>query len=316
MVGALLLFLTVGCNPDDESRASKSADIDLLRPLPAVITSVSGIIVDESGHPVEDAEICVHGETALTGRDGKFYLKDIQVPGNRCVVQSRKDGYFTGVRALAPDKKGNTEVRIVMMGSPVTHTFEASAGSNAASSDGSQVRIPANGLVSETGSPYDGPVNMSARYLDPTARNFGVLVPGGDMITRREDQRTSVLYSYGILRVEMRDPSGNRLQLAQGAVSTLVLNIPSEHLATAPQRIPLWYFDEERGIWQAEGFATREGNRYTGTITHVTTYYWAGFKEEDHTPALEITEYGDVGDVIEGVFSGTFHLQDASQEFT
>lgn len=272
IVVAFLLCLTMRCNPDDEGGGAKSPDVDPLRPQPAVTTTVSGIIVDENGQPVQDAEVSVHGETAFTGRDGTFYLSDIQVPGNRCVVQSRKDGYFTGTRALTPDENGSTEARIVLMESPVTHTFEASSGSNATLSDGSEVRIPSDALVSDAGTPYNGPVNMSVRYLDPTAQNFGVLVPGGDMIARREDQRTSVLYSYGILRVEMKDPSGSLLQLAPGSTSTLVMNIPPEQLSTAPQQIPLWYFDEESGVWQEEGLATREGNRYTGTVTHFTDW--------------------------------------------
>ena len=272
MVMVFLVCLTMRCNPDEESGGGKSPDVDPLRPQPAVTTTVSGVIVDENGQPVEDAEIMVHGETAFTGRDGTFYLKNIQVPGNRCIVQSRKDGYFTGTRALTPDEHGKTETRIVLMANPVTHTFEASSGSTAALSDGSEVRIPANGLVSDAGTPYNGPVNMSVRYLDPTAQNFGVLVPGGDMVARREDQSTSILYSYGILRVEMKDPSGSPLQLAPGSTSTLVMNIPAEQLSTAPHQIPLWYFDEESGVWQEEGFATREGNRYIGAVTHFTDW--------------------------------------------
>ena len=233
-VSICILCFTMQCNPDDDDGRNTPDIEDPLEPKPAVTTNVSGVVIDENGKPVAEVEVTVHGETALTGTDGTFIFKDIQVPGNRCVIQSRKDGYFSGIRALTPKENGQTETRIVLMGSPVTHTFEASTGGNAALTDGSEVTIPADGLVDESGNSYSGPVQMSVRYLDPTAGNFGVLVPGGDMLARREDESTSVLYSYGILRVQMTDLSGGVLQLAPGATSTVVMNIPSDQLSTAP----------------------------------------------------------------------------------
>jgi hypothetical protein len=35
-----------------------------------------------------------------------------------------------------------------------------------------------------------------------------------------------------------------------------------------PETIPLWSFDEQKGIWIEEGVATREGNVYVGTVSH------------------------------------------------
>lgn len=304
VVTASLLCFTMQCNPDDDDHGGTPDIEDPLEPKPAVNTTVLGVVIDEKGQPVAGAEVMVQGETAITGADGTFIFNDIQVPGNRCVVHSTREGYFSGTRALTPKENGQTETRIVLMGSPVTHTFEASTGSNAALSDGSEVRIPANGLVDDSGTAYSGPVTMSVRYLDPTAGNFGVLVPGGDMLARREDESTSMLYSYGILRVQMTDLSGENLQLAPGSTSTIVMNIPAEQLSTAPATIPLWYFDEERGVWQEEGSATREGNKYVGIVTHFTDWNCDDPTEGatiigrivdcDGRPAWGVVEFGQV----------------------
>ena len=305
MVMLLMILITFSCNKDDEPGNVKGADItDPLKPEPAITTTVAGVVIDETGKPIADAEIIVHGETTMTGPDGGFFLENIQVPGNRCVVQSKKDGYFSGIRALTPQENRQTEVRIVLMGSPVTHTFQASTGSNATLDNGSEVRIPADGLVTSSGDGYAGAVNMSVRYLDPTAGNFGVLVPGGDMLAKREDESTSVLYSYGILRVQMTDFNGEQLQLAPGKTSTLVMNIPNDQLATAPETIPLWFFDEEKGVWQEEGAATRDGNRYIGTVTHFTDWNCDDPTEGatiigrlvdcNNNPAWGIVEFGQV----------------------
>ena len=215
VLSVMLLCFSMRCNLDDDHNSGNSPEHDPLQPKPAITTTVVGVVIDENGQPVADAEITVHGETAITGTDGTFIFNSIQVPGNRCVIHSKKEGYFSGIRALTPEENGQTETRIVLMGSPVTHAFQASTGSNAVVDDG-EVRIPANGFVTTSGNEYSGPVNMSVRYLDPTAGNFGVLVPGGDMLARRADESTSVLYSYGILRVQMTDVSGDQLQLAPG----------------------------------------------------------------------------------------------------
>ncbi len=267
-----LLSIVMQCNPEEDNGRGNSPEHDPLQPKPAISATVAGIVIDETGQPVAEANVNVHGETAVTDATGAFVFTDIMVPGNRCVIQATRQGYFLGTRAITPQEDGRTEIRIVLMNSPVTHTFEAGSGSNATLPNGSEVRIPANALVDDSGNSYSGQVNMSVRYMDPTAGNFGVLVPGGDMLAQREDESTSVLYSYGILRVQMTDLSGGNLQLSPGSTSTLVMNIPSDQLATAPDKIPLWYFDEEKGVWQEEGFALRDGNKYTGTVTHFTDW--------------------------------------------
>src|SRR5690606_555839 len=43
---------------------------------------------------------------------------------------------------------------------------------------------------------------------------------------------------------------------------------------SAPATIPLWYFDETKGMWIEEGSATLQGNTYTGTVTHFSFWNW------------------------------------------
>ena len=266
-----LLVIVPGCNRDDDM-GKRQKSTDLLAPLPAVTTTISGIVINESGQPVEGARVEVQGSVQVTGFDGTFIFDEIDVPGNRCVVSANKDGYFAGIRGLVPNRDAKTDTRIVLMEKELTHNFSAASGIDATLPDGSAVKIQPASLMLASGAAYNGNVNLSARYLDPTAGNFGHLVPGGDMIARREDQSSSILYSYGILRVEMWTDSGEELQVIPGKLATLTMNIPEEQRHSAPATIPLWYFDEEEGFWQEEGFATRSGNVYTGTVGHFTDW--------------------------------------------
>jgi hypothetical protein len=68
--------------------------------------------------------------------------------------------------------------------------------------------------------------------------------------------------------VSLTDNAGNALQLKDGASSQLTFPIPAGMESNPPATIPLWYFDEERGLWIEEGTATLQGNVYVGTVEH------------------------------------------------
>ncbi|GAC1484027.1 MAG: hypothetical protein NVS1B13_09000 [Flavisolibacter sp.] len=161
---------------------------------------------------------------------------------------------------------------MILLKSTVTNIINGATGGNTTLTNGSQVQISPNSLVDKSNQPYSGPVNMSVQYLDPTTAGFGSAVPGGDMLAQRTDQSTSILYSYGLLEVKLSTASGGDLQLAAGKSSNLVLSIPDELTTTAPPTIPLWYFDEFKGIWKEEGVATKQGSKYIGTVNHFSSW--------------------------------------------
>src|SRR5690606_17688534 len=67
-------------------------------------------------------------------------------------------------------------------------------------------------------------------------------------------------------------PTGEHLQLAKGKPSTLKVKIPESQLSSAPDKIPLWYFDDAEGFWKEEGLAIKQGDSYVGTVEHFTDW--------------------------------------------
>ncbi|MBD0258764.1 MAG: CS1-pili formation C-terminal domain-containing protein, partial [Cytophagales bacterium] len=245
---------------------------DPLKPTASVTTTVAGRVTDEDGKPLSNVRVTVHGKQTVTSADGLFTLENISVPGNRCVITCKKDDYFEGIRAQIPTSGQVTRTQIVLMRSATTHTFQAASGSTATLDNGSAVQIPATSLVTASGGAYSGQVNMVVRYQDPSAPDFSTTVAGGDMLAQRTDQSTSILYSYGILRVKMTGSNGEALQMAPGKTASLTIAIPAAQLATAPATIPLWFFDEATGVWIEEGSAAKQGNQYVGTVKHFTDW--------------------------------------------
>lgn len=263
----LIIVLTVvGCNEegsiiDPNNQGSGST----------VTTTISGIVVNHNNQPVSGATVTAHGQIKVTNANGEFMFTDITVPSARFYVKSEKQGYFTASRGDVPNTQG-TIVRITMMEKKVTHTINSKAGGTANLTNGSMVEIQPESVVKSDGTVYDGAVNMSVEYMDPTDVKFSETVAGGDMLARRSDSSDAILYSFGILRVEMESPAGEELNVTGGKPSTITSVIPNELIATAPATIPLWYFDEETGFWREEGIATKQGNKYVGTVNHFTDW--------------------------------------------
>ncbi|MBU3700409.1 MAG: carboxypeptidase regulatory-like domain-containing protein, partial [Candidatus Kapabacteria bacterium] len=213
----------------------------------SVRTTLVGRVVDEAGKSVAGALVKGHGKTATTNANGVFVLSDVTVPSTRAVVVVSKGGYFTGARAAYPSASKTTTMLLMLQRSAETHSIDALRGGTVKVGSAS-VDLPANGYVDAQGNTYSGTISVAARYLDPTAPNFYDSF-SGDMAALRADGSSTELISYGVLRVRLTGSKGQPLNLRQGATATLTY--PTAGAADAS--IPLWHFDETRGIWVEEG---------------------------------------------------------------
>jgi hypothetical protein len=80
------------------------------------------------------------------------------------------------------------------------------------------------------------------------------------------------LASFGILAVELESATGEKLQIKSGSSATLTCPIPASLQSKAPATIPLWYVNEQTGLWEEEGTATKNGNNYVGEVKHFS--FW------------------------------------------
>ena len=114
-------------------------------------------------------------------------------------------------------------------------------------------------------------VNVSMRWLDPSAKDLSYVMPG-DLRGIAVNGAERALETYGMLGVELSGSGGQTLKIANGSTAALSFPIPSALQATAPATIPLWFFDETTGRWKEEGTATRTGNTYAAAVKHFT--FW------------------------------------------
>lgn len=94
----------------------------------------------------------------------------------------------------------------------------------------------------------------------------------GDLRGISTDGSLKTLTTYGMAAVELTGALGELLQIAPGQKASLTMPIPVAILSNAPATIPLWSFDEAKGLWKEEGQAIKTGSNYVGDVSHFS--FW------------------------------------------
>ena len=234
--------------------------------------NVEGTVTDTEGKPLAGVNISSGEMQTVTNDMGLFTFERIASANGRFRFTFKKDGYFTVTRSGAFQE--NLSMQVVMQGkngSGASNTASASFSSTeegTLKADGMEVAIPASSLVTADGKAYSGAVKADMLYLSPDNENFTTMMPGGDMAAVRMDESDATLVSYGMVEVSLSDAGGNALQLKEGGKSEMTFPIPESMKNNPPPTIPLWYFNEEAGVWVEEGTATLKGDVYVGSVSH------------------------------------------------
>ena len=268
----------------------KEKSIDTGKPFPGteitVNTSVQGRILDEKQEPVQGAIIRLGAYSTVTDINGGFLLENIAADARITTVHVEKAGYFSGSRTIITRDEQLHYVQVELLPKNIAGSFSASAGGtvNAASCE---LVFAANAIRKADGSVYSGKVEVAYAFLDPESGRFMQVMPGDLRGINKQEQEVG-LESYGMVAVELLGASSEKLSLDSSKPATLKLTIPASLRATGPASIPLWYFNEEKGLWQEEGSAVRSGNTYIGTVKHFS--FWncdAPFKVVDFKATIQ-----------------------------
>jgi PKD repeat protein len=259
--------------------ACKKTNVDNITPPPppppptGVTASVAGRVIDLNNAPLSGASVAAGASTTVTDANGQFTFKDIQLDKDAGFVKVTKTGQFTGSRTFLVNANTTSNVKIKMIPKTVSGTIAAASGGNVDVTGGAKINFPAGSFVSGgSNATYSGDASVAGFYLDPAVLSLSESKPG-DLRAISITNNGGILKSFGMLSVEMNDAGGQKLQLAAGKTATITIPIPSAMQAAAPATIPLWYFDETKGIWKEEGTATKQSTGYTGTVTHFS--FWS-----------------------------------------
>ncbi|MEY4702872.1 MAG: hypothetical protein RIR96_769 [Bacteroidota bacterium] len=239
-----------------------------------VNASVSGFVTDENNLPVSGALVTFGNATTSTDEYGYFRFNNQSVVKTAAVITVKANGYYNGIKTVIAEQNRSSFVRIKLIPKTNQGNFNGAAGGTVTLTNGLSISFPANAIInpiSSNNNPYTGVVNVSASWINPTAQDLAMIMPG-DLRGIDANGTMKVLQTFGMAAVELFSPSGDKLQIAPGSKATISFPIPAAISSTAPSNIPLWHFDEETGLWREEGFATKNGSSYVGEVSHFS--FW------------------------------------------
>lgn len=263
------IAMLAGCKKNSEGLADLSVPPDLTT---MVRSSVSGFVTDENDQAVNLATVQVGSFSITSNKYGYFEVKNADVIKDAAVVIISKPGYFKGIKTYIASESKPAFFRIRLIKKIIAGTVNSTTGGAVSLANGLYISLPANAVINALSNvPYTGSVNIAAHWIDPTSTNLPNTMPG-DLRGINTAGNLKLLTTYGMAAVELTGSGGELLQMASGKKATLSLPIPASIAASAPASIPLWYFDEAKGLWNEEGSATKTGNSYVGEVSHFS--FW------------------------------------------
>ena len=246
--------------------------IQVFDPETKISSTVSGFVTDENNAAVAGATVKAGNLQVSTDQYGYFEIKNADMVKSAAVVAVTKAGYFKSIKTYTATAGKAAFFRIKLIPKVSAGNINALAGGNVALLNGLIIALPENAVVDAvSGVAYSGNINVAASWIDPSSPELNKIMPG-DLRGINDAGFLQKLTTYGMAAVELTGASGELLQIAPGKKATLTFPLHPSLLVTAPASIPLWYFDENNGLWKQEGNAVKTGNAYVGDVSHFS--FW------------------------------------------
>ena len=224
-----------------------------------------GVILDTNGTPIYGATVQIGTTSVATNYKGFFILKNASVQENFAHIKVTKAGFINASRVLVPSN-GMNRVNIMMIPETLTSTVSSGATSTVSLADGTKVKFDGS-FKDANGNAYSGSVSVSLYHLAPSNPYLNELMPGSFLATSSNGS-ARIMETFGMLHVQLTGSAGQNLQIATGHTAEITVPVDASQSSTSPSTIPLWAYNENTGMWNEEGSATKVGNTYVGTVSH------------------------------------------------
>lgn len=229
-------------------------------PVEPDLAAVRVTVLDDDGFSVPNALLTTdEGETATTDSQGRAELE--AMPGSTAIIRATGTGYATQVkRAALPDDQISADIVMALkrLEAPITLTNVENGGS-VTGVDGTFLGVPAGAIVDEQGNPVTGDIEVFLSPVDVSDERAFLSFPG-EFEGIGEDGEQTLIATFGVADFTFSQ-DGSPVFLAEGQTADIripayITNGLNGSPLAAGETIPLWFLDEETGLWQEEGAGT------------------------------------------------------------
>ncbi len=219
------------------------------------------------------------GAATKTDANGLYRFYEDVTAGNQIVVKFQKDGYATSsvIVRINPDVDTVANATMKALAEPIV--LDAGDGGEVSDVRGNKLIVPVNAFVRrDNGKAVEGDVDVHITPLDVTNEADLAAFPGEFLAVAagaKADEpvrlETFALADFTV----MQGDADLDLNPAKAEDSFIELVLPENTTLTAGEQVPLWYFDEEAGLWLEEGVGDVLANKagelvYRAPIAHLS----------------------------------------------
>lgn len=254
-----------------------------------------GVVLDINGAPVSGAAVTIGTATVTTNLKGFFTFKNASVKENFAHVKVTKAGFVNASRVLVPTN-GMNRVNIMMIPAATTSTISSGSSSTVSLPNGTKVKFDGS-FKDANGNAYTGSVQVALFNLTSSNPYLNELMPGS-LLATNSGGNARVMETFGMVHVQLTGSSGQNLQIANGHTAEITVPIDASQTSSSPAAIPLWSYNEQTGMWNEEGSATKVGNAYVGTVSH---FSWWNCDAQFQQATMKVTVKNTAGQVLPNI---------------
>lgn len=274
----LLGMSLAGCGSDRESETKPVNEEAMLQ------KNVSALILSSNGNALAAAEIVIAGQTFKTDGFGKAAFT-VQIPksATHVVVVVKKDGFISQSMRIEAGQLEQLSANLLNVKQTVSIAKIEEAQVIQSVYQNAQITIPENAFVLPNGQPATGAVTVAFTPWDITAADLNAMPANG--VARDAQGNIVNLISAGMITATFTNAAGQKLQLAAGKTADIQMDLPvasiNNQKLLVGSSIPMWHFDEAKGLWIEEGvgqvvasLSSATGLAVHATVSHFSTWNW------------------------------------------
>lgn len=221
-----------------------------------------GRIIDSKNKAVPDVTVEIAGCTVTTDKNGVYKFSNIP-SSSRTSVNFSKKGYMEHSEIIKINNITSNFIETSLDENLYSWSYDSQDGSS-----GTNLEIASNiDYLTQDGSNYTGKINIYYSQKDTTTPEGRDIFPG-DYKGKDSNGIIVSLVSYSLMVIELKDKNNNALTISE----PITINVRNIN-ATKDEVIPLWYYNQDKGIWIEDGSAYRDENGiYICEIPHTGTW--------------------------------------------
>ena len=282
---ACMLGMTLtGCGSSSDSSSSvEPSEVMVERSISALIQSAQGVAL-------ADVEMSVAGQVVKTDSNGLAKFKvNLPKSATSVVVRLTRAGFIHQSVVVAVKDLDHITANLLMVKQTVNVAKIEDAQVIESIYSQAKITIPANAFVLPNGQPATGAVTVEFSPWDIQSSDLNAMPANGVAMT--STGQITNLISAGMITAIFKSATGEHLQLAKGKTADIQMDLPLDSINNQKlgvgSKIPMWHFDEAKGLWVEEGegqvvasLSSVTGLAVHATVSHFSTWNW-DFKFEN-----------------------------------